>query len=151
MTQPAYSVLLSALQQKAGFQALTHVVKANQLRITGRCHPDRWGFFLPVIYTLQRTAEKDGAWTCDISKQYFMHNGRIVYCWRLIFQSDGINEKFSYFANVVLGAPNPTRVEVDEVLLPGYKPGDVRGGVNAKGKGVASAGAVPMIISGRKG
>src|SRR6478609_7794847 len=151
MAQLPYSALLASLQQKAGFETLTHTLKPSQLRITGRCHPDRWGFFLPVIYTLQRTAEKDGAWSCDISKQYFIRNDRIVYCWRLIFQSADIEERFDYFSNVVRGAPNPNRVEVDEVLLPGYRPGDVRGGVNAKGKGVASAGAAPMILSGRRG
>lgn len=144
-----YANLLAVFHHKAGFETVTHTQKANQLRITGRCHPDRWGFFLPVIYTLQRTAEKDGTWSCDISKQYFIRNDRIVYAWRLIFQSEGLSERYEYIANVVRGAPNPTRVEVEEVLLPGYKPGDVRGGVNAKGKGVASTGSVPMIISGR--
>jgi hypothetical protein len=150
MAQPPYVALLEVLKQKAGFETLTHTPKEAQLRITGRCHPDRWGFFLPVIYTLQRTADKDGSWSCDISKQYFIRNDRIVYCWRLIFQSDNINEKYSYLANVVRGAPNPTRVEVEEVLLPGYKVGDIRGGVNEKGKGVSSADSAPMILSRRK-
>ncbi len=151
MSRPAYADLLDVLQQKAGFTTLTHTPKASQLRITGRCHPDRWGFFLPVIYTLQRTALKDAHWSCDISKQYFIRNDRLVYTWRLIFQSEGLEEKYAYIANVVRGAPNPSRVEVEEVLLPGYKVGDVRGGVNDKGKGVASAGSAPMILSKRRG
>jgi len=145
-----YVGLLNALHQKAGFETVTHTTKAsNQLRLTGRCHPERWAFFLPVIYTLHRAASKDGSWSCDVSKQYFIRNERLVYCWRLIFQSEDIAEKFDYLANVVRSAANPARVEVDEVMLPGYKPGDVRGGVNDKGKGVASAGSAPMILTGR--
>lgn len=150
MEQVPYKELLDVLKQKAGFETLTHTCKTGQLRVTGRCHPDRWSFFLPVIYTLQRTADKDGSWSCDISKQYFIRNDRIVYCWRLIFQSQNMTaEVYSYLANVVRGAPSPARVEVNEVLLPGHKPGDIRGGVNAKGKGVASADSAPMILSRR--
>lgn len=151
MSAPPYIDLLEALKQKASFETLTHMPKASQLRITGRNHPDRWSFFLPVIYTLQRTAAKDEHWSCDVSKQYFIRNDRIVYTWRLIFQGEDLASKYGYIANVVRGAPNPARVEVDEVMLPGYKVGDVRGGVNDKGKGVASAGSAPMILSRRRG
>lgn len=149
MERLPYAALLEALMQKAAFETVTHLPKPNQLRITGRNHPNRWSFFLPVIYTLHRTAGRDGNWSCDISKQYIIHNDRIKYSWRLIFQGDNLPEKYDYIASVVRGAAQPARVEVDEVLLPGYKGHEVRGGVNEKGKGVASADSAPMILSGR--
>ncbi len=138
----------AALIQKCGFEVLEEHESAKQLRISGRNHRDRWPFFLPVIYKLIATSEKPGnPWTCDVSKKYLVHNDKVLYAWRLIFQGAELQKQYSSIIATIRSAPQPARVELTSQLLPGYKPGDVRGGVNAKGKGVATAGSLPLALT----
>lgn len=139
--------LVAALAQKAGFELVTEKESARQYRMTGRCHPSRWNFLLPVIFQLLLDAETPGAWKVDVSRQYILLNKRVVYCWRFIFEHEDLKHEFESIVRSIRAAPQPARVEVNEVLLPGYKAGDVRGGVNARGKGVAAAGSAPMILN----
>lgn len=142
------SDVYAALIQKCGFEVLEEQEGAKQLRITGRNHRDRWPFFLPVIYKILETSEKPGnRWTCDISKKYIISNGRVLYAWRLIFQSTELATQYASIVATIRSAPQPARVELTSQLLPGYKPGDVRGGVNAQGKGTSTAGSLPMALT----
>lgn len=144
--------VFAALAQKSGFQVVeekeTPAEAPRQLRIMGRNHIERWPFFLPVIHRLLTLSGKSG-WTCDISKQYVAHEERVAYGWRIIFQSDNLSEKYAEISSAIRSAPSPARVELSSVPLPGYKPGQLRGGINEKGKGVASAGSLPMALTRR--
>lgn len=136
------------LTRKGGLEVISHKDLPAQLRIMGRCHPDRWNFFLPVIHRLLTFSEDPAiGWTVDISKPYLLRNDRVLFAWRLIFQAPNIETQYASIVDIVAGSAGPTRVELTSQPLPGYKPGDVRGGVNAKGKGSSSAGSLPMALT----
>lgn len=151
VTPPRAAVLL-ALTARSGFEVLTEDEKQQQLRITGRSYPNQWNLFLPVIAKLLTVGDDASVpWTCDISKQYVLHRGKVAYSWRLIFRSEnGIVGQYASIAGAINAAPRPQRVELTEALLPGYKAGDIRPGVNAKGKGASTAGSAPMILDRRR-
>lgn len=145
--------LYSALMRKCGFEVVQEKETAKQLRLMGRSPADRWTFFLPVVHRLLTLSGTPGnSWTCDISKQYMLRNDQVLYGWRLIFQvvSGDIADMYGSTIAAVNQALGPSRIELTSQLLPGYSPGDVRGGVNAKGKGVSSAGSLPMAVTGRR-
>ena len=140
----------AALMQKCGFEVLEELETAKQLRISGHSHRDRWDFFAPVIFQLLTTSDKPGApWTCDVSKKYITHNGKILYTWRLIFQGADLAKQYQNIVATIMASQQPARVELTRQLLPGYKEGDVRGGVNAKGKGSQAAGS-PVLAQTRQ-
>lgn len=137
-----------ALAKKCKFDVVQDNETPKQLRIVGRCFPESWPFYLPVIYALLSHSDQTTVpWTCDISKQYTLRDGKVLYGWRIIFQGDQLPLHYDQIVAAINSAQRPARVELETVTLPGYKPGQMRGGVNAKGKGVSSAGAVPMAIS----
>jgi hypothetical protein len=80
----------------------------------------------------------------DISKNYFLFEDRMRYAWRFIFQGEKVDDVLGDICATIVSAPQPARVEVSSMILPGYKPGQVRGGQNAKGKG-ASYGSEAVV------
>ncbi len=137
-----------ALAKRGAFEVLQENETPSQLRISGRCQLDRWPFFGPIIHTLISASDKPGSpWTCDVSKKYIILNDKLLYTWRLIFQGQDLASQYPSIIATIMNAPRPGRVEVTSQLLPGYKPGDVRGGVNERGKGSAPAGTVPMAVT----
>ena len=146
------SNVYSALMQKCGFEVLEEKETSKQLRICGRSHLDKWPFFAPVIHQLLTISHRPGnPWTCDISKQYIVHEGMVRYTWRLIFQAADLPAQYQSIVAAITGAAQPARVELTRQLLPGYKEGDVRGGFNERGKGTGSAGSTPPTIAARVG
>lgn len=140
--------IYTALKQKADFELINETVTEGRLRFTGRCHPSRWPFLTLVIFELNKLNDGTDV-TFEMSKLYMNKNDRLMYTWRGIVQGADLASKYQLVVDHIRRAPLPARAEVDEVLLPGYKRGDVRGGVNAKGKGALSGGSAPMIVSGR--
>lgn len=152
MNKPARTDIYTAMAQMSGFEIVKENETATQLRILGRNPSDRWPFLLPVIYILRKTETNPACrWKCDISKEYILANDRILYAWRFIFKAENLAEYYGEIAATIRSAARPARVEVESMTLPGYKPGQVRGGVNARGKGVAAADSIPMILSRRGG
>lgn len=142
------SDVCAALTRKSGFEVISGKELPNQLRVMGRCHPDRWNFFLPVVHNLLTFSEDPNVgWTVDISKPYLLREGRVLFAWRLIFQAPQVLEQYGSIVDAIGGSAGPTRVELTSQLLPGYRPGDVRGGINAKGKGSSAAGSLPMALT----
>lgn len=147
---PAKTDVFAALVRKCGFEIVQEKETASQLRFMGRLHPDRWNFFVPVIHQLLVTSNQpDAGWTCDISKQYLVRDNKVLYGWRFIFQakSGGLPDQYARIIAIINSAPSPDHVELQSQLLPGYRPGDVRGGFNAKGKGSGSAGSLPLALT----
>ena len=152
MTKATRSDVYKALAQKANFLVKQETETPKQLRIVGRCLPEHWAFFMPVVFKLLEGSEReDLPWSCDVSRQYLLKSGKVVYGWRLIFQATSpdtkVEDTYKSICSTILSAPLPARVEVDTVLLPGHTRGKDRGGVNAKGKGASSAGSAPMILT----
>lgn len=145
---PSRSDVYAALAKRSGFEVTEEHESAKQLNINGRSSLERWPFFLPIIHALLTASGKPGnPWTCDVSKKYVLKNRKVCYTWRLIFQGAALHEHYRSIASVINAAGQPARVELTSQLLPGYKPGDVRGGVNAKGKGTSSADTLPMVLT----
>lgn len=138
----------AALMRKCAFQVIQEKETERQLRIMGRSPVERWNFFVLVQHQLLTASARPGAlWTCDISKQYLLRNNQVVYAWRLIFQASPMAAQYGDIAKSILSALSPARVELQSQLLPGCKPGDIRGGFNAKGKGTGAAGSLPMAAT----
>lgn len=153
MAQPTRADVYKALGQKANFIVKEETETAKQLRIIGRCLPEHWPFFQPVVHKLYTQAmREDSLWSCDISQLFMLRASKLMKGWRLIFQmspssSHTIEHVYGEIASVIMSAPLPARVEVDTVLLPGHKRGQMRGGVNARGKGASAAGSAPLILT----
>jgi len=143
--------VIIALARKSGFEVVQQRETANQLWLMGRSHPDRWGFFSLLINELLVASDEHAEipWTCDVSKKYLRRGEQLVFGWRLIFQATQVQAQYPSIIAVIQRAPRPEAVELQSQLLPGYKPGDVRGGVNDKGKGSSSAGSLPQILQRR--
>jgi len=151
VNQATRADIYAALAKKSGFEVLQENESDRQLRIMGRSHLERWPFFLPIIHTILTRSGSGSSWTCDISKQYFLSDGRVLYGWRFIFQagksSRTLTEQYPDIISAINSAPRPARVELESQPLPGYKPGQIRGGVNEKGKGASAAGSLPLVIA----
>jgi hypothetical protein len=148
MAAPTKIDVYAALVRKCGFDVVQEKETAKQLRIMGRIPVERWNFYVPVIHRILTASAKPVAlWTCDISKQYLLRNDQVLYAWRLIFQADTLAAQYGDITKTILSAPSPSRVELQSQLLPGCKPGDVRGGFNAKGKGTGAAGSLPLAAT----
>ena len=148
---PVVTDVYAALTRKSGFEVLQGKESAGQLRFMGRSHIDRWNFFLLVIDKLLAASDNVNIeWTVDISKQYMRRDGLVLYGWRFIFQAPAISKSYESIISTIVSAPSPSRIELQSQLLPGYKPGDIRGGVNERGKGASAAGSVPMAMSRRR-
>ena len=140
--------IFTALAQKTDFQVTSETETEGRLRFIGRCHPNRWQFFALVIFELNKL-NAGGEVSFELSKLYLNHESQLRYTWRVIIQGTDLASKYQLVVDHIRRAPLPARAEVDEVLLPGYKRGQVRGGVNAKGKGASAGGSAPMIVTGR--
>jgi hypothetical protein len=138
--------IYKALAKKCGFEVVQEIETNDRLKVIGRCSLDRWSFLLPVIHALLTASEQASQWSCDISKNYILNEGKVLYCWRIIFQGTPIVSSYVKILSVIDSASRPARVELDSMLLPGCKPNQVRGGVNARGKGSSSIGEFPLIL-----
>jgi hypothetical protein len=138
----------AALMRKGAYEVVQEQESVAQLRLMGRSPLNSWSFFFLMINHIIEVADApQSPWTCDVSKKYFNRNGSTLYGWRFIFQAPRLADHYAAIVSTILSAPQPTRPEVTTMLLPGYKEGDVRGGVNAKGKGSSSAGSLPMAVT----
>lgn len=139
---------------RLGFEVVKATEQPSKLRVIGRCTKERWPFLLPVIHGLLVASEDvTTPWTCDVSRVYMLHNsGREVrYAWRLLFQGEGLAEQYTDITRVISQAPKPKQVELTSYRLPGYKPGDERASMTARGKGAAPAGSSPLVAATRGG
>jgi|SRR5690606_34152141 len=134
--------LYSLLRKKACFEVVKETYKPTQLRVIGRVVNNQFNFWLPTMYQLLKVSSApDADWTCDISKQYLLHNDSVRYAWRLIFQANDLERQLPAVIATVANAPNPSRVEVSSFVLPGYQKDQIRGGQNARGKGATALGS----------
>lgn len=131
---------VALLQQIAAFETVSSSAAQKQVRVVGRVDRNRQSFWTTCVHHLLKTAATSGgAWTCDISRQFIMQDNQLRYAWRIILQGQDPAVLQKVLLNALESAPRPGRVEIESMLLPGYKPGQTRDGVNAKGKGAQSS------------
>jgi hypothetical protein len=130
--------IYKALAQRTGFEVVNERVSDKKLRFTGRLPKNKANFFVLVVKQLL-LAEMNAEWSTDISRWYVLdERGMVRYAWRFIVQGPApVDQYFNEVARAIASSPRPSRVELDEVPLPGYAPGVERGGQSATGKGAA--------------
>lgn len=137
--------LYQALATRGSFEVVSETVSTTQIRIVGRISKDRFNAWSMVIQELLKPSKaRDGGWVCDVSKQYVLHGQTLRYGWRLIFQAPNVEAAIPHILEAIGASKPPPAVELQDYLLPGYKDGQIRGGVNARGKGVSSS-LSPMV------
>jgi hypothetical protein len=98
------------------------------------------------------TRSENSSWAVDFSKFYFIREGKIVFAWRLIFQSaDDLEKSLPEICNIFEGAPRGgTTGEVMEVPLIGAS---ITRNTKIHGKGASPIGGpdsfVPATLSQR--
>lgn len=136
--------LYTALHRKVGFEIVGETVTPNQIRVIGRLpQPNLQNW----LVTLQRLFTKaEGApWNVDISKQYFLRNGKVLYGWRMIFQAEEIATHLEDIVATISTAPK-ARADLDEVnLYAGEDRNALRMGKGAQPSGKAVVG--PMALA----
>lgn len=139
--------LLQALNRRFGFETVTQNVGTKQIRVVGRVSPDYKRNWLVGIQHLL-TQEQSSPWSVDISRQYFLRNGVVVWGWRLIFQHEDLEAMCTDVIATVSNAPR-ARFEVEEQALPGVS--GQRHTMTSKGKGAAPAGTPPLLVQRKVG
>ena len=77
--------IVATLLECAGFEVVSHSGRETQARLLGRVpRPMVPGWLIIVRHLLMQSGSQ--GWTVDISKQYFLRGGKVMYGWRLIFQ-----------------------------------------------------------------
>ncbi len=100
--------VLNALKKSSGFSVLSSTETPSQLRLVGRVPNDKDGTSLKnwhavIAALLQLT---DLGWQVDVSKNYFLREGALVYAWRLIFQGDKLSENYdSIVQSIIVATP----------------------------------------------
>lgn len=135
--------LYKLLKQKAGLEVVNEAVSEQKLRLICRLGKDRFNFWVLVIVRLLRASGNQAIpWTCDISKQYVLttDGSAVLYGWRVIFQctEGNIEQYLPSIMEEIAKAPRPASVEVTEMPLPGYAPGQTRSTLSPRGKGASS-------------
>jgi hypothetical protein len=140
-------MLLEALHTRFGFETVNQNVGQRQVRVVGRIAPEyRRNWVVGIQHLLSQ--EQNRPWSVDISRQYFLRNGVVVWGWRLIFQHEDIAGMCADIIATISNAPR-ARFEVEEQALPGVT--GQRTMMTSGGKGAAPAGTPPLLVQRKTG
>lgn len=110
--------IVSALSEKTGFDVVEKTDSSSQLRLLGRVAQASMPAWLELMEKVLGVA--DGAqWKADVSKVYLLKGGKLVYAWRVIFQSSDIENHHGAILNAIRGTTEAPG-ELLEVPLFGY-------------------------------
>jgi hypothetical protein len=111
---------LLGLFNARGFETVSKNVTAKQMRLLGRVPQANMSNWLVAMDYLLAKGET-AAWTLDISKQYFRRNGRLLFAWRIILQSDDVAKYYDDLGEAVRNSPK-ARATVETYTLHGAGP-----------------------------
>lgn len=120
--------ILDALR-RFGVQVVTASEDGSQLRLTARVPPNSSAQWTLCRHQLLLRAAV-APWKADISKMYFVRDGRQFYIWRIIFQGP-YRENTQDVVNTITSTPR-AKSEVKEIQLVGSR------GTYQYGKGAQS-------------
>lgn len=129
------SEIITVLSQRAGFEVVNQTVNENQIRIIHRISKEGMPNWLSIMKSLFG-AEAQASWNLDVSKQYFLRAGSVVYGWRFILQTEEVESCLPAVLLAIKNAPLAKRANRFPEEQPLVGCGSSRRGVNAKGKGV---------------
>lgn len=129
--------LKMVLAQKTTFEVVSASSEGGKVRLLGRVRPTQnTGMLLKVMSNLLAAADA-AEWNMDVSKQYFLRNGRLTYGWRFIFQGQAIDASLPNIVSVIAGTKHVAQ-QLTEVRLHGG--GADRNAPSPGGKGAAPTG-----------
>ena len=138
--------VLEMMRTRFGFDVVQPTASPNQLRVLGRVPSEQERNWLVGVQHMLSVSEKT-PWSVDISRQYFLRSGVLVYAWRVIFQGEGIEQYMEGIVAALSNAPK-ARFEVEEQAL---SVNGARSTMNTKGKGASSSGTTPLLLQQRAG
>ena len=109
--------LFAAFEARVGFEVVSKSSTESQLRLIGRVPSQKMGDWLIIIQRLLGRSE-EADWNIDISKQYFLRSGKILYGWRLIVQADEVAGHLDEIVSLVTSSPR-SKKEITEIPLTG--------------------------------
>lgn len=137
--------LVNILKMRGGFDLVNHQADEKQIRMLGRVPKQMMNSWLVVVHHMLSVSEKS-AWNIDVSKQYFLRGGRVIFAWRLIIQADDVESKLEHICNAITNAPRAKHI-IEEQPLVGARP-DRNSPQHGKGaQGVLGAVVGPMAIA----
>ena len=119
------SAVVAALREKVGFDCVRSSLDGTNARLIGRIPQDRMPDQLALLEHL--FALSSGyPWSVDVSKIYFLADGRVVYAWRFIFETQEDVMPYAKIINVIETSRRPSQPAgggpLKEVPLPGGSP-----------------------------
>ena len=115
MTDSLMPHLIQTLSTRAGFDVVNQSVTDNQVRIIHRVAKEGMPNWLVVMQELLQASET-APWSVDLSKQYFLRNGRLIYGWRFILQAPDVLEHLDAVIKAVEKAPRARRIIEEQPL-----------------------------------
>jgi len=125
--------LYRALKQRIGYEVVKEQVTNSQIRVIGRVPQQLTRNWIVVMHHLL-LGENAAPWSLDVSKQYFLRGGQVVWGWRLIFQASSIEDHIPGIIQLLGSAPK-AKFMVEEQRLPGVRGQRVT--MNDRGKGAS--------------
>ncbi len=140
--------LIAHLNNRGGFELVSHSVADSQIRLLGRVHRESMGPWLVLLQHLL-SLESDRPWSLDVSKNYFLKNKQVVFAWRVLIQAPDVAQHLPSLVHAVLNAPR-ARMVVEEQPLVGASAsrGDLVRGKGAQG--VLKAAVGPLAVAGMR-
>lgn len=109
--------LVRTLKMRGGYEVVKNTSGANRLRLLGRVPSQLMKGWLIIVQQLLVRNEQ-APWDVDISRQYFLNEGKVMFGWRLIFQGESIEQHFVDIITTITNSPRP-RATVEEQPLAG--------------------------------
>lgn len=139
--------MLQALRLRGGFEKVKESELTGQYRILGRVKQETNDAWLLLVTRLLIASERTEAWSVDISKQYFVQGGKLMYGWRLIVQSRELATAYSDIAELATSAPR-VKATIAEQPLVGARRSPPSASNNGKGaQSVYSAVVGPKALT----
>lgn len=107
--------LEATLQARVGFEVIQQQVKENQIRFFGRVRPSHMPTWLLAMRALLLSTE-GAPWSVDLSRQYFLRGEKLFFGWRIIIQSNNIQEQLPTIISIIQSVQY-VQAQVDEVPL----------------------------------
>lgn len=143
-----FNELYQVLRARGGYEVVSRTEGPTQLRLLGRVPSELMDSWKVVMHHLLNLSERS-SWSIDISKQYFLRHGKLVYGWRTIIQGPDVSSRLSEISDAIRNAPR-AKVIIEEQRLVGVSANrnSPKGGKGAQG--VLTAVVGPMAIAAQR-
>lgn len=108
--------LVQIFRTRSGFEVVDHSATPKQVRLFGRVGKGAMKQWLLIVHRLL-TLKDSADWSVDISKQYFLRSGQVMFGWRLIIQAEVVEDHLADVVQGVLGAPKLQAVVSEQPLV----------------------------------